>query len=181
MKILNYFISIFITRKIKAKHFVRCGIYTKIKGVNIHLGSNVSIYGRIFCSSNGKVLIGDNTTVRFKSIIESESEVNIGKNVIISNNVIISDNDSHPTDPKIREKMSIEGPGTDLWTWKHSVSKPIYIEENVWIGRNSTISKGVRIGRGSIVASNTVVTKSIPPYSLVYGNPCIIKEGKYLK
>lgn len=180
MKIIEYIISIFLTRRIKAKSLIKCGLGTKLKGSNIYFGKNVSIYGRIICSSNGKVRIGDNTTIRFKSIIESESEVNIDKNVIISNNVIISDNNSHPTDPKIREKMSIEGPGTDLWAWRHSESKPINIEENVWIGRNSTISKGVRIGRGSIVAANTVVTKSIPPYSLVYGNPCIIKEGKYL-
>ena len=48
------------------------------------------------------------------------------------------------------------------------------IEDNVWIGERSTILKGVHIGKGSIVASNSVVVKDVPPYSIVAGNPAKI-------
>lgn len=48
---------------------------------------------------------------------------------------------------------------------------PIYIEDDVWIASNCTITKGVRIGKGSIVAANSVVNKNVAPYSIVGGVP----------
>lgn len=67
----------------------------------------------------------------------------------------------------------------ELWMWNQSASSRITIQDDVWIGRNSFILKGVNIGRGSIIAAGTVVTKNVPPYSLCYGNPCQIKESIY--
>lgn len=51
------------------------------------------------------------------------------------------------------------------------------IEDNVWIGENAVILKGVQIGRGSIIACNAVVTKDVPPYTIAAGNPArIVKD-----
>ena len=50
-------------------------------------------------------------------------------------------------------------------------TKPIIIEDNVWIGTNVTIAKGVQIGAHSVVAAGSVVHRSMPPYSLIAGNP----------
>ena len=55
----------------------------------------------------------------------------------------------------------------------------VVIEENVWCGANVTILKGVTIGRGSIIAAGAVVTKSIPPYSLVGGVPAKVIKLLY--
>jgi len=55
---------------------------------------------------------------------------------------------------------------------------PIVIEDDVWIGANATILKGVRISRGSIVGSGAVVTKDVPPYSIVGGNPAKIIRSR---
>lgn len=53
----------------------------------------------------------------------------------------------------------------------------IIIEDNVWIGDKATILAGVKIGEGSVIGANTVVTKDIPPYSVAVGNPVrIIKN-----
>ena len=49
--------------------------------------------------------------------------------------------------------------------------RPVIIEDDVWIGFNATILKGVRIGRGAIVGANTVITKDVPPYTIMVGNP----------
>ena len=71
----------------------------------------------------------------------------------------------------------MEGFHTDAWRWTHSDSKPITIEDNVWIGENAVILKGVQIGRGSIIACNAVVTKDVPPYTIAAGNPArIVKD-----
>ncbi len=51
------------------------------------------------------------------------------------------------------------------------VDAPVVIEDDAWIGFNAVVLKGVRIGRGAIVGSATVVTKDVPPYSVVVGNP----------
>jgi acetyltransferase-like isoleucine patch superfamily enzyme len=48
---------------------------------------------------------------------------------------------------------------------------PIVIEDDVWIGFNATVLKGVTIGRGAIIGASTVVTKDVPPYAIVVGNP----------
>ena len=58
-------------------------------------------------------------------------------------------------------------------------SKPITIEDDVWIGGGAIILPGVTIGKGSVIGTGSVVTKSIPPYSVAAGNPCrVIKTNK---
>ena len=59
----------------------------------------------------------------------------------------------------------------DAWRPTKSDNKPVFIEDNVWIGEFASVLKGVHIGLGSIVASNSVVVKDVPPYSIVAGNP----------
>ena len=61
----------------------------------------------------------------------------------------------------------------------HVNSAPIRIEDKVWIGMDALILKGVTIGEGSVVAARSVVTKDVPPYSLVAGNPArVVKSLK---
>ena len=70
--------------------------------------------------------------------------------------------------------MTVEGFHTPAWRWENSEHAPIVIGDNVWIGEYSAILKGVTIGEGSIVASHSVVTKDVPPYTIVAGNPARI-------
>lgn len=78
----------------------------------------------------------------------------IGNNVRCGANVTIMDGDAHFDDPR------------------SGGSSPIIIEDNVWIGKDVTILKGVRIGKNSLVGANSVVTKSIPANVIAAGNPC---------
>jgi acetyltransferase-like isoleucine patch superfamily enzyme len=98
---------------------------------------------------------------------------------VIANNVLIVDNNNHPTDPSMRLQMSAcdDFLNDELWSWKYADSKPIVIEDNVWIGRDSRIMKGVTIGRGSIVALGAVVTKDVPSYTIVAGNPARVVKN----
>jgi len=92
-----------------------------------------------------------------------ESSIKIGNKVIIGPNVTIMGGD-HNTSVigKYMYDVKIKKPTDDL---------PVVIEDDVWIGSNVTILKGVKIGRGSIIASGAVVTKEVLPYSIVAGVP----------
>lgn len=84
------------------------------------------------------------------------------------------------------------GPKTIIWTYNHEYEKgdlipygspkydrlqKVVIESNVWIGLGATIMPGVRVGEGAVVAAGSVVTKDVPPMTVVAGNPAkIVKE-----
>lgn len=59
-----------------------------------------------------------------------------------------------------------------------SAEKAVIIEDDVWIGSRVTILPGVKIGRGSIIGAAAVVTKDVPPYSVVAGNPAKIMKRR---
>ena len=137
----------------------------------IKIGEDCRIYGSLESQEDGKITIGDHTCIYSKTHIGSVDSVTIGKCVIISNHVHIYDNNNHPTSPEVRETMCMGSFDGDAWRWRYAASAPIVIEDNVWIGEYSAIMKGVTVGKGSIVAAHSVVTKDVPPYSIVAGNP----------
>lgn len=93
--------------------------------------------------------------------IHSAEKVTIGSDVLIGFNVLIDDSDHHTIDPKMRHGDMSE-------------SRPIIIEDNVWLGSRVVVLKGVTIGRNSVVGSNSVVRSDIPSNCLAFGNPCIV-------
>lgn len=143
----------------------------------IQIGHNVEIMGGLQVMGAGLMQIGAHSTIRYNTEIECVSKVSIGQYVIISNNVLITDNNNHPTEPAKRLEMSKSGFYGDLWHWRHSDCKPVTIGNNVWIGRYAVILKGVNIGDGSIVGCNAVVVSDVPPYTIVAGNPArVVKQ-----
>jgi acetyltransferase-like isoleucine patch superfamily enzyme len=133
----------------------------------IELGENVTLSGAQVWYACGdtreKVIrIGNNSYVGFGTEIFSGSEVTIGDHVLIANNVLINGYDGHLLDPIARaagQPLGEEGYG------------PIRIEDYAWIGSRATILKNVTIGRGAVVATGAVVTKSVEALTVVGGNP----------
>lgn len=116
-----------------------------------------------------KIIIGNNVNIGEYCHITAINKITIGDGVLTGRWVTISDN-SH-------------GAFIDDELIMKPIMRPLYskgevvIGNNVWIGDKATILPGVHIGEGAIVAANTVVTKDVPPYSLVAGNPGrIIKQ-----
>ena len=103
--------------------------------------------------------IGDNTSINYQTVISVEQKVIIGNYCQIAGETRIFDNNSHALHYSNGRQMS----KTDV--------APIIIEDNVWIGVRSIVMKGVRIGHGAVVAAGSVVTKDVPPMTLVGGNP----------
>jgi acetyltransferase-like isoleucine patch superfamily enzyme len=143
----------------------------------IKIGDNCSIWARLCCGQGGSITIGSYSTIRYKTFVGSATSIEIGRYCIISNNVTIYDHNSHPTDPDIRREMCERGFYHELWDWKFAEKAPVVIEDNVWIGQNALILKGVRIGEGSIVAAHAVVTREVPRYSIVAGNPARVTKN----
>jgi acetyltransferase-like isoleucine patch superfamily enzyme len=108
-------------------------------------------------AKNAEIRIGENCGFSGVTIGGLQSII-IGNNVLAGANVIISDFDWHNVDPLRRKKLCDN-------------SKPVVIEENVFIGVNSIIWKGVTIGKNSVIAANSVVTKNIPENCIAGGNP----------
>lgn len=118
---------------------------------------------RISISSKAKLKLGHDTSINENTRIMVNSYIEIGDNSIISFDVNILDSDQHKI---FIENQEIEN------------TKPIIIGKNVWVGSRATILKGVTIGDGAIIASGSIVTKDVPPKTLVAGNPAkIIKEN----
>ena len=93
------------------------------------------------------------------TVIGSFKSINIGDNVRCGANTLITDGDWHTDDKRSGE------------------SKEVIIEENVWLGINAVILKGVKIGKNTVIGANSVVTKSIPENVIAAGNPCkVIKN-----
>lgn len=115
----------------------------------------------IKCNDNvvPTVEIGEYGSIGDRTQIHCGNKVKIGNYVLISWDVNIIENDYH-------------SPGGGL-----PEPRPITIEDEVWIGARCIITKGVTIGKGSIIGSGAVVTKNVPPYSLAAGNPArVIKK-----
>lgn len=138
---------------------------------DIKIGDNFKISGELISSHRGKIEIGNNCLVGPRCYVGAVNLVKIGDYVMISNNVVIIDNNNHPVHPLDRLIMINNGYGHSYRSWQYAISKPIIIHDNVWIGRNSIINKGVTIGENSIVAAGSVVTKDVPPNCIVGGNP----------
>lgn len=137
---------------------------------DIVIGKKVWMWGVLTSQSGGKITLGDHSKLGGGCIVDAVDSVSIGNFTAIAVNVHISDNNNHPVNPKYRKYMRICG-DSDSRLWKHSAHAPIVIGENCWIGRNVSIMKGVTIGDNSIIAANSVVTKSIPANCIAAGNP----------
>ena len=125
-----------------------------VKGSTIEVGKSVSFYQNVEINMQGagaKVKIGDNTFINRRSKIFCKDMVHIGSRCAISWDVTIMDNDFH-------------------YIGANGNSKPVYIGDDVWIGCHSLILKGVNIGDGAVIAAGSIVTKDVPPNSIVGGN-----------
>lgn len=129
---------------------------------SILVKGDFSIYygGDIVCLPNSKLEFGSgfcNSNVK----IRCNKEITIGDEVFISHDVTIMDTDSHYLDVPDYEK-----------------DKPVHIKDHVWIGTRVTILKGVTIGEGAMIAAGLVVTKDVPPHTIVAGVPAkVIREN----
>jgi len=141
------------------------------------IGDHVSCYAGCSFSvgENGQCTIGDFTLLN-GALIMAEDKIDIGSHCLVSWNVGIADSDFHPLEPAQRliDAQALAPFFKDRPQRPKLRTAPVIISDNVWIGMNATILKGVTIGENSVVAAGSVVTKSVPANVVVAGNPAII-------
>jgi acetyltransferase-like isoleucine patch superfamily enzyme len=122
----------------------------------------------------GRVRIGD-WCVLTGVILLCELEIAIGSYVAMGLNVAIADTDFHPVAPAERLVDAVaSSPLPRGLVRPPIVRSPVVIEDDVWVGPNATILKGVRIGAGSVIEPGAMITRDVPPRSRVLGNPARI-------
>lgn len=154
-RVLNKTLKIVYVSKMRScgKNLTLDCIFSKYAGLeNFTIGDNVNIpHGTTIYSTKANIVIGDN--VMFgpnPTIITGDHRIDV---VGIPMN-------------KVCDKL----PEND---------KDVIIEDEVWVGANVTILKGVKIGRGSVIGANSLVTRSCPPYSVIMGVPSVIKRFRF--
>ena len=115
-------------------------------------------------SRGARIVIGDGCGFSGVVIAAAES-IAIGNRVLCGVNCTILDNDRHATDPASRAGNERGG------------SSAVVVEDDVWLGMNVVVLKGCRIGKGTIVAANSVVTRSLPEGVIAAGSPArVVRE-----
>ena len=144
----------------------------------ISIGSNCSIGAGVQMTAwdsyrgqqfTPEIIIGDNCSIGEDSHITAINSIRLGKNVLLGKKILITDNAHGASDVNLLDVAP---------NFRPLVSKgPVIIDDNVWIGEKSSIMPGVYIGKGCIIAANSVVTKDVPPYCVVAGVPAkVIKK-----
>lgn len=146
-------ISLSLINSIKGKFKVEI-----FSGGEVHIGSFLMTRGPMYlkCTEEACIQIGKECFFNHNCSVTSTAKITIGDNCMFANNLVIVDHDHVIKDGSVSGELKAE---------------PIVIENNVWVGANVTILKGVYIGEGAVIAAGAVVTKNVPAHSKVMGVP----------
>jgi virginiamycin A acetyltransferase len=139
----------------------------EVKKINPNHGVGVEIMPGTHCSEDS--FVGMHTYIGYNCFVTKSK---IGAFCSIGNNVAIGDGE-HPLD-----KVSTSGTFyTDIYNTL--TAKECIIENDVWIGAQSIIRRGVSIGNGAVVGANSFVNKDVPPFAIVAGTPARIIRYRF--
>jgi acetyltransferase-like isoleucine patch superfamily enzyme len=153
--------------------------YRSTRDVGLALGSRVRVYActEFSVEPDGVIEVGDDCILA-GAIFMCAERIQLGRGVVVSYHVTIADSDFHPLERAARRRDAIaNAPGADKTQRPAYESKPVVIEDDVWIGIGAVVLKGTRIGRGARIGAGAVVTRDVPAGATVVGNPARLAEG----
>ena len=139
--------------------------YMLLKSLGASIGDNVSIHDNVFFFNIENMKFGNNVSIHPMCYFQASGGIEIGNDVSIAHGVTLMTQNHGYEDRSIPIKD------------QPVISEPIIIEDNVWIGAKATVLYGRRIGKNSVIAAGAVVTKDVPPNTVVAGVPArVIRE-----
>jgi acetyltransferase-like isoleucine patch superfamily enzyme len=147
-------------------------------GVALTIGAHCTMDGVHFAlGEGGRVEVGDYCYFT-NAVLLCELELRVGNYVVIGWNATLADTDFHPIAPAERIADAVAcSPLADGRRRPEVARRPVVIEDDVWIGPNATVLKGVRIGAGAFVEAGALVTRDVPPRVRGAGNPAAVVGG----
>ena len=124
-----------------------------------HLGEGSRISELVKVLKEENISIGDGTAINNRTILSGRGGITIGDNVLVGYETIIMTSTWNFQDPEVPVKL------------QGMTTKPVVIGNDVWLGARVIIVPGVTIGDGAVVGAGAVVTKDVPPYTVVAGVP----------
>jgi len=127
------------------------------------IGENVWIEAPFYCDYGENISIGEGTFINVNCVFIDNNKIRIGKNCLFAPHVQIY-TASHPIESTMR-----------IMNNRYTTNAlPVTIGDHVWIGGNTVIFPGVKVGSHTTIGAGSVVTKDIPDHVLAFGNPCSI-------
>ena len=141
----------------------------------ISIGANSLVLGQLMTFGHGGgIALGEWCYVGQNSRIWSGASIAIGNYVLIAHNVMIMDNFTHPIDHLARRAHAQATIGNRHGQTVDLGDRPVVIGDDVWIGANAIIMRGVNIGDRAIISAGSVVRQDVPADAVVAGNPATI-------
>ncbi len=154
---------------------LQCQIDKRRPDSQIHVGGDCLIQGTLVTETNAsRICIGNNVFIGSGSLIDCVASVEIGDDVLISYGCLLADSDNHSTAYSIRKKDLKDWRAGGVHDWATTVSRPIVISRGAWIGARAIVLKGVTVGEGAVIGAGSVVTRDVPAWTIVAGNPAKI-------
>jgi acetyltransferase-like isoleucine patch superfamily enzyme len=143
----------------------------------LRIGADCTLDGAHFAVEQGaRITVGD-CCYFTHAILLCEERIEIGSCVLMGWNVTVTDSDFHPIAPALRVRDAIACSTLNDGTPRPKVAtRPVVIEDDVWIGPNATILKGVRIGQGAFIEPGALVAHDVPAGARVFGNPAQVRR-----
>ncbi len=145
--------------------------------IGLRVGRGVTFWRTsLAAEENGLIEIGDFCYLANASLACTE-RITLGSHVVVAGGVTIVDSDFHPLSPAGRLADTVAlSPRGDRGRRPAFDVRPVTVEDDVWIGYNATILKGVTVGAGATVAPGAVVVRDVAPGAHVAGNPALPVE-----
>lgn len=153
-------------------------LYRSTAPAGVSIGKGASAYkGVMFdVGPSGRVIIGDYALVHGARMICDE-RIEIGDYALISWNVLLMDSYRVPFERQARRAALRHAATTPGRALSGGTARPVTVGANAWIGFDVCVLPGVTIGEGAIVGARSVVTRDVPPHTIVAGNPaCVIRR-----
>jgi acetyltransferase-like isoleucine patch superfamily enzyme len=156
-------------------------LFFKLWNKQLHVGRNVEIDPRAFIARGGRVTVGDGSVIRAGAmLLPSSGFISIGNKTSINHSTVINGQGGVTIGNCVMvaafvamfaANHNFDDPALPILEQGTTTKGGIRIEDDVWIGTHAVILDGVVIGRGSVIGAGAVVTKNVPPYSVMMGVP----------